>query len=249
MSHNPALTLITPYRDRSAHLANQLEWWQRLPDRENYQWIVIELAATPTIELANALALHHITYVHLDCAGPFHKTKALNLGLEQSLGQWIAPLDVDLIPLGQTLQRHLFLAERSPQFLVTGYRLMAATETVDWENWDQAANWDQVLNHATIGPEDQPTALHKHLLQGERFGVMPMFARDRLQAIGGWDEQFIGWGAEDQDVIERYLSPDRAICRCTELCYLHLHHGPAANWNDATLTAQNRSHYYQTRNH
>jgi N-terminal domain of galactosyltransferase len=241
MSNNPALTLITPYRDRVAHLQTQLEWWRRLPDRENHQWIVIELTAEPSIELVDLLNQNQITYVHLPSPGLFHKTKALNLGLKQAAGQWIAPFDVDLIPLGQTLQRHLALAQRSPQFLVTGYRLMAETATVDLDNLEL------VLEQATIGPEDQPTALRKHLLQGECFGVMPIFEHDRLAKIGGWDEQFIGWGAEDQDLIERYLHPERAICRCPELCYLHLHHGPAAGWNEAALTENNRDYYYRTR--
>jgi hypothetical protein len=233
------LSLITPYADRASHLLTQLDWWQSIDDQSWLDWIVVEVTPEPSIELPQLLASHQVRYAHLPGTGPFHKTKALNRGLQQAQGDWIAAFDVDLIPIGNTLDRHWQLAMNSPQFLVTGYRLMAATATVDVNDLDAA------IADATIGPEDQPTALRKQLLKGERFGVMPLFDRSRLQSIGGWDERFIGWGAEDQDAIERYLTPAQSICRVPELVYLHLQHDAAPNWNDAALTDQNRQYYYQ----
>jgi predicted glycosyltransferase involved in capsule biosynthesis len=233
------LSLITPYADRVSHLLTQLDWWQSIDDKSWLDWIIVEVTPEPSIELPQLLASHQVKYAYLPCTGPFYKTKALNLGLQQAQGDWVAAFDVDLIPIGDTLDRHWQLAMNSPQFLVTGYRWMAATATVDVNDLDAA------IADATIGPEDQPTALRKQLLKGERFGVMPLFERSRLQSIGGWDETFIGWGAEDQDVIERYLMPKQSLCRVVELVYLHLQHDAAPNWNDAALTAQNRAHYYQ----
>ncbi|MGB0561357.1 MAG: glycosyltransferase family 2 protein [Spirulinaceae cyanobacterium] len=233
------LTLITPYRDRLSHLKNQLEWWAGYENKTAIEWLVIELTPEPSDALPALLSSYGIRYLHLPCEGAFHKTRALNLGLHQAQGEWVAAFDVDLIPVGETLTRHRELAMRSPQLLITGYRLMAATETVE------LANLAGAIAQATLGPEDQPTALRKHLLGGERFGVMPLFGRDRLRAIGGWDERFVGWGAEDQEAIERYLMPDWGFCRSPELVYLHLAHGQARGWNETELTAQNRAHYYE----
>ncbi len=235
------LTLITPYRDRLQHLTNQLAWWKTCALKQPIEWIVVEVTAEPSNSLQQMLLQHQVRYCHLSCEGPFHKTRALNLGLKHSTGALVAAFDVDLIPLGKTLERHCLLAEKSPYLLVTGYRLMAQTETIDLGKLAQA------LDEATLGPEDQPSALRKHLLKGERFGMMPLFERDRLLCIGGWDEAFVGWGAEDQDVIERYLTPEQTLCRCHELTYLHLKHSDAAGWNCETLTARNRAHYYRTR--
>jgi N-terminal domain of galactosyltransferase len=233
------LSLITPYADRWPHLLTQLDWWESIADQSWLDWIIVEVTPEPSIELQKRLESHPIKYLHLPGSGPFHKTKALNLGLQQAQGEWIAAFDVDLLPIGDTLDRHFQLAQQSPHFLVTGYRLMAASATIDRQTLDAS------LAAATIGPEDQPTALRKQLLKGERFGVMPLFERSRLQAIGGWDETFIGWGAEDQDVIERYLASGQAMCRVAELVYLHLQHDDAPNWNSPALTARNRAHYYQ----
>ena len=52
------------------------------------------------------------------------------------------------------------------------------------------------------------------------------FKRDRLLAINGWDEKFIGWGGEDRDIIERYLIDAQFLARFPEFIYLHLPHPP-----------------------
>ena len=193
------LTLITPYRDRRQHLTNQLAWWQNCSLQQSVEWIVVEVTAEPTVQLQAILKSYGVRYAHSPCKGAFHKTKALNLGLHSARGTLVAAFDVDLIPLGDTLARHCWLALRSPDLLITGYRLMAQTETVD------LAHLSAAVSAATLGPEDQPSALRKYLLKGEQFGVMPLLWRDRLLSIQGWDETYIGWGAEDQDLIERYL--------------------------------------------
>lgn len=236
------LTLITPYRNRLKHLTNQLTWWEAYSGKQETEWLVVEVTPEPSFALQQTLQQHQVDYLHLPCAGPFHKTRALNLGLKQAQGTFVAAFDVDLLPWGATLERHCWLAQQSPYGLITGYRLMSATETLNLEALSSSS-----LEEFTLAPEDQPTALRKQLLKGERFGVMPLFRRDRLLAIQGWDETFVGWGAEDQDLIERYLTPETALCRCLELIYLHLQHGPAVDWNTPILTERNRAYYYSRR--
>ena len=238
------LTLITPYRDRLSHFKNQLDWWTKMQPQQTIEWLVVHLlpdfdrSANVVQQLCEQ---YQIRYLSLDSPNVFHKTKALNLALQQARGEWIAAFDVDLLPVGDTLVRHCQLAQNSPDFLVTGYRLMAASETVN------LARMASALENSTLGPEDRPTALRKYLLKAERFGVMPLFWRDRLQAIQGWDEAYVGWGAEDQDLIERYLADGRSLCRCPDLTYLHLNHSATEGWNCADLTEKNRAYYYQRR--
>lgn len=236
-------SLITIYRNRTQHLQTQLTWWQtqRGSLSQDYEWIVVEANADPSPGLQEQLASLGVRYVHMQNPGILHKTKALNLGLQCAQGDYLAPFDVDLIPLGQTLQQQLHLATLSPAMLITGYRLMSPYSTIE------IGQIDQSLAEATTAPEDQPTALRKHLLQGERFGVMPFFQCDRLRAIQGWDEGFIGWGAEDQDLLERYLGDTGYFCRSPQLVYLHLHHEAEAHWREDKIVAANRRKYYQKR--
>ena len=243
----PTLSLITIYRRRPHHLAIQLDWWQRWLTQDTsgqldcnlpWEWIVVEADTSPTPGLKERLEQYQARYFFLPNQGTLHKTKALNLGLHQAQGTYLTPLDVDLIPLAHTLVNHLHLATLSPQILVTGYRLMAQTATVDLDHLDYA------LADATIAPEDQPSALRKHLLQGEKFGVLPYFQRQRLLHINGWDEAYVGWGAEDQDLIERYLADGCHLLRSPQLVYLHLHHDADPHWREPDVIATNRRYYY-----
>jgi hypothetical protein len=63
--------------------------------------------------------------------------------------------------------------------------------------------------------------------------------------LNGWDEHYVGWGAEDQDMIHRYLGSDRFLLSSTDVVYLHLEHGHVADWNDGELTRKNREYLYK----
>lgn len=225
------LSLIVTYRQRETHLKAHIDWWKQQA-YQDVEVIIVEADEQASKWLEPAIAPTKIKYTFLPCNGVFHKTKALNLGLSIAQGEFVAPFDVDLLPLGNTLLQHLQIAQLAPQLLVTGYRIMSKTE----EPIDISA--------CSIAPEDMPTALWKQLVNRERFGVVPYFNRDRLQKIGGWDEKFIGWGGEDQDIIERYLQTGYHLCRCPELVYLHLPHPPNQLWTETSLIEQNRKYYY-----
>lgn len=236
------LSLLVTYRRREAHLKNLLNWWKAHPEVAQFcEVILIELDQVPTDWVQRLSGIHSIRYAFCLCKGAFHKTQALNQGLGIAQGEWVAPFDVDLIPIGDALMQHLRIAAASPALLVTGYRVMTASETVDVNQLDVE------LAQSAIAPEDMPTALWKHLVRGERFGVVPFFRRDRLTQIGGWDEVFVGWGGEDQDIIERYLGRDYHLCRCPDLVYLHLWHDRDPQWMEPHFIEQNRHHYYTSR--
>lgn len=231
------LSLLVAYRQRENHLKTQLAWWKSQQVTREWEIVIIEADEFPSEWILAEIDNPNIKYFHLPCIGAFHKTKALNTGLFLASGEFIAPFDVDLIPLNSTLSQHLKIAQLSPLLLVTGYRVMLEGENID----------SQAINRTTIAPEDQPSALWKQLIHQERFGVVPFFQRDRLLEIGGWDEKFVGWGGEDQDIIERYLQDGRFLSRCPELVYLHLPHPPNQLWTETVFTDRNRQHYYTTK--
>jgi hypothetical protein len=241
MSKKTQLSLIVTYRSRELHLKTQIAWWKMqlsLGNLSDCEMVVVEADAIPSDWIQEEIYGTNIQYVHLRCAGVFHKTKALNLGLALARGEFVAPFDVDLIPVGDTLAHHLQMAALSPHLLMTGYRVMSNSETVDVDNIQA------VLEQTFIAPEDMPTAVWKHLIRRERFGVVPLFKRERLIEINGWDEAFVGWGAEDQDIMERYLQDGYFLCRSPEIVYLHLFHEPNKQWAEAELVEENRNHYY-----
>lgn len=230
------LSLLIAYRHRRAHLEHLLGWLAAAGLGPAVRPIVIEAAATPTVESLVG-TLPGAEYQFLDCPGTFHKTRALNLGLSLAISRFVVPYDVDLIPHAGSLERHLALAAAAPQLLVTGYRLMLADGA-----FEARADVDPRIA-ASVAPEDRPGALKIQLVNQERFGVCPLFERRTLVRLGGWEESFVGWGSEDQDLLDRYLAAGRALVRSPEILYLHLHHPPDPDWSEDECVARNQAAY------
>ncbi|MBF2067701.1 MAG: glycosyltransferase [Calothrix sp. C42_A2020_038] len=245
MNQQFELSLIVTYRNRENHLKTLIEWWKTDTAKKLYnlcEVILVEVDEAPSLWIEKEFSIQNFQYLHLVSNGIFHKTKALNFGLAHSQGKYIAPFDVDLVPISDTLLKHLRMAKLSPQLLMTGYRVMSNLAIIDFDHIPEIST--NIIEDTSIAPEDKETALWKHLIRKERFGIVPLFERQRLLEIDGWDENFIGWGGEDQDIIERYLVDGRFLCRSPELVYLHLSHPPNSEWNEAHLVEENRKHYY-----
>ncbi|HYO62418.1 MAG TPA: galactosyltransferase-related protein [Pyrinomonadaceae bacterium] len=240
----PTLSMIVPYRDRREHLETFVEWCadgRGGAAHAGREVLFLEVGARQTEARALASAAG-FRYHFVECEGVFHKSRALNIGLAMARGELVTPYDIDLVPLGDTLERHTRAALASPALLLTGYRLLSKQRRVAPSEVRREAE------RAQVAAEDGESALRKQLLTGEHFGHVPMFRSEILRSIGGWDEEYVGWGPEDQDMIERYLAAtDGVFARVPEFVYLHLFHEPAPLWNERELVEMNRRKYYAAR--
>lgn len=228
-----SVSLIIPYRKRRIHFELFIQFIKPLLVYECIEVIILESDSKPTIQ--NELLELPIEYYYLESTDiKFHKSKILNIGLEHAAGSYIVPYDIDLIPLNNSLIKHLQMADISSELLITGYRLMLNENCLPTKQ-----------SNFNTAPEDSYSALLKNLTTKEKFGVCPFFNKSRLEQINGWDEKFIGWGAEDQDLIQRYCSSGINLVRSPDLVYAHLPHGQSIGWNDANLTKKNRAYYYK----
>lgn len=204
--------------------------------------LILEGDAQPSTDIEHFL-FKNVEHYFLKMAGTFHKTALLNAGMHAATSDFIVPYDIDLVPTGEALERHILLAISTEESsIVTGYRIMSSPD-VRLSEFDILS----AIDGASIAPEDQPSALKKQLTAGERFGVAPFFRTDIVRDIGGWDEQFIGWGAEDQDILERYTAEGFTFVRSPEIVYLHLHHGMENLWSEEKYRTSNRASYYKKR--
>jgi hypothetical protein len=242
------VSLLTAYRRRADHLRCQREWLERLRAEETgaFEWIVVEGDERPTAQgLADAPWTQY-GFVPMD--GPFNKAILLNEAARLARAPRLCPLDVDLLPQHGTLSLHDVLAAQAPGMLVTGYRVQLAAGITTGSPRECSARWREALAAsataaAVLGPEDGPSALRKYLLRGERFGVCPYYGAADWRHVGGVDEAFVGWGAEDQDLMARVLDLGRVLVRAYDLVYFHLPHGDDVGWRDAELTARNRERF------
>ncbi len=236
------LSLLIPYRKRPAHLRSLINWFssdKRYAGR--IEAILLEMDSAPT-DAQTIVSAAGIRYEFVECPGVFHKTRALNIGLELAQGKLITSFDVDLVPIDDALNRQLEAALALPDVLITAYRLLSKRQEVE------AAEIKVAAGKSRISPEDGKSALRKYLLLRERFGHVPMFVARDLKEMGGWDKNFVGWGAEDQELIERYVSiSGRLFVRAPDFTYLHLFHRPAELWNEPELVQKNRKRHSQRR--
>lgn len=233
----PKLTLIIPYRKRKEHLLVFLEWFCD-PKYSDFEAIIIE--SDENSEIGTVVSdYENIRYIHCqeNSNSVFHLAKYLNIGLNNSKSDLICPFDIDLIPIDNSLIRHYEVAASTPH-IVTGYRLNISLES--WNNPN--------ISELEVCSEDYPSALKKHLTTHEKFGVCPIFSKEKIINISGWDENFVGWGAEDQDLTERYLEFSNCeFLRSPNFVYLHIKHDYHEFWKREEVVKNNRK-YYQSKN-
>lgn len=250
MTHNarPSLSLLTAYRRRESHLAILLQWLARIRSEEQFTDFELILVEGDEQATVGALTADYdwLRYLHIPMSGPFHKTVLLNHAARLARGTHRMMFDVDLLPGAGALALHLSLAVASPRCLVSGYRVQLASmfEPASALPTSQEIVAQMDLTDATLlCPEDNPSALRKYLLAGERFGVCPCFPAALFDEVGGVEEEFVGWGCEDQDLIERVCATGMTLVRSPDLLYFHLPHERERDWVDAEMTARNRQKF------
>lgn len=236
-------TLLVPHRERPEHLCALLAWVgspHGLAHRADVEVVVLD--ADPTPGLASSLAeTAGVRYLHTPQLGPFPKARVLNIGLAASHGELVIPHDVDLLPLGDTVHRHLAVARATDRVVITGHRVMSDRVSVPPDGIVTAAL------DAELAPEDREQPTYRSLLLGERFGIEPVLWRRHLESVGGWDEAYVGWGGEDQELLDRYTARTGALLvQSPDLLYLHLHHEHVADWNELTYVTANRRRYFES---
>lgn len=251
---HPGLSLLTAYRgpQREMHLKVLLQWLGRIRETEgftDFELIVAEGETAPRVE---ALVRQHdwAQYVHIEMSGLFHKSVLLNRAAGVARGSYLIPLDVDLLPARGTLQLHLALAQASPRCLIAGYRLQlseALSAELQLPTAEALISAMSVEDASLLGPEDNPRALRKYLIDGQRFGVCPCYPKSSYDAAGGCNEEYIGRGPEDQDLIEEVCAIGLTLVRSYDLVYLHLPHGPVDGWDAPALLATNRERFAKRR--
>ena len=247
----PSLSLLTAYRRRAEHLPVLLEWLQRVRDTEgftDFELVLIEGDVQPTAE-AIVQPYEWVRYLYVPMPDIFHKAVLLNQAAGVARGQYRILFDVDLLPARGVLARHLMLASESPRCLVSGYRVQLP-EMLDAQNLPSSstllASLD--LNDETLlCNEDFPLSLRENLIDGQRFGVCSCFPARLVDQLGGLFEGYVGWGCEDQDLIERICASGLTLVRSYDLLYFHLPHGHEDGWRDASLIAENRKRFAERR--
>jgi hypothetical protein len=189
--------------------------------------IVVEQATNP--EIRSALPTW-VRYVHTPPPYPdmpYARSWALNVGARLARGRLLILHDNDILVPEDYAQAHL---ER----LDTGYEVINGKRFLFY--------LDRTRTEAVCAgmPPGQAADGIEQILQNALGGGSLAIGRDAFLAIGGFDEAFVGWGGEDNELWDRALT--RKVDPYGHLPLIHLWHpaqaGKRAVNGSGLLTAQ-----------
>ena len=153
----------------------------------------------------------------------FRAARSRNLGVCEVRAEYLLWIDGDCLLPRQFVENHLRLA-RSGCLVAGGRHLLSRTETdalLDGASSIENAFSNWKFSSLAMGVLRD---LHSGAWEKVRTCNLGMY-RDDLEAIGGFDESYVGWGREDSDFVVRLVHRGVKI-RSGRLaaCVAHLHH-------------------------
>ena len=205
MNQNYSFTYVIGYRhspDRLQNLRKTLDWINGFAGSEV---IIVEQDKHSKISHLNLKAKH----IFLKSTLPYNKSWGFNVATKYSTSNIIVFADSDLIMDPNKFIESLKLIEKYD--MVNPY-----TSVVDLDQNESGLRFEQVLqiNRPGRGELD-----HQKV---PLCGGICIFRKDAIMRIGGWNESFIGWGAEDDFVslkVKHFLTSTEVPGRC-----YHLYH-------------------------
>src|SRR5215213_7329196 len=248
----PKLSLVCSYRRRPAYLDLLLSRLTDIRKHERFtafELIVVEGDAQPTVDHL-AGQYDWVRYLYVPLPGVFNRSLLTNRGAAIAQGEYLMTYDVDLLPGDGVLSNHLALAAASPICLVSGYRLQLPemlSEPVVIPEVNRLIEESAARRKSLICPEDSHGSLLKYLLCGEKSGVCTCYPMKAFISVGGLDQEFVGWGSEDQDLMGRLCDGGLVLVRSYDLLYYHLPHERDEHWYNSELAEANRARFDEKR--
>jgi predicted glycosyltransferase involved in capsule biosynthesis len=219
MNKQYSFTYIIPYKhsvERLGNLRRVLDW---VASFSNSEIIVVEQDTHSKISHLKLPCRQFFLKTNM----PFNKSWAFNFGLKHVNSSTIVFGDCDLIMNPDHFIEALRLLEKYD--MVNPY-----SSVIDLDRNESNMPLEQLvgINRAGRGETD----IQKVPLCG---GIC-IFRKEAIQKIGGWDQNFIGWGGEDdfQSVkVRQFLNWHE----CSAKCY-HLYHerpAPDMKWYQRNL--------------
>lgn len=176
------------------------------------------------------------SYYFLKNTGTYHRTKALNFGFKEAKTPVVVSMDTDCIVSKECIQgcEENLLNGCTVAWPYNGYFI-----DIDYSlknNFKQSnLNYDILLNNLD-GNLKLPIIssyknYHVRCTSDKHLGVggIVMFNRELFLSMGGYNEGFIGWGAEDNEVSIRVDKLEHKTFRHTDetsICF-HMYHANA----------------------
>ncbi|GAB4196056.1 MAG: hypothetical protein Tsb002_29130 [Wenzhouxiangellaceae bacterium] len=213
----PTVACIITFRQsddpaRRDNLLAVLDWLSRWPD---LPVVLIEQDEKPALQ--DELPHPNLHYRFVCNPGPFNKSWGLNVGARLTAAPWLLFHDADLI-LGHALDDAL-AARNDGYHAISPFRRMLDLDPDESEHV-RDCSFDWLPARADLNQSDRDA-------QGEFMplaGASVLLSRSAYQAVGGWDERFVGWGGEDDAMSDLLWRARVPAVEVNTRPALHLYH-------------------------
>ena len=162
-----------------------------------------------------------------------------NKSFDRATGDYIIQVDGDLILHKDFIKDHLFFAKRNT--FVCGSRAMISIGASTKTEENGTIDWKYLMNNLVKKSKGLPNKFIAKLIylfkRGSNqakyvLGANMAFWKEDLLKVNGYDEDFTGWGKEDNDVAIRLCNAGIGIrfMKNAGIVY-HLHHNEAPRGN------------------
>lgn len=205
MNYQPSFTFIIGYRhkqDRLNNLKRTIDWVNGF---SNVQLILVEQDKHSKISQLNLRCEHIFVKSNM----PYNRSWAFNVGLKYSKSQIVVFGDSDLI--------------MNPDDFINGLKAMSEFEMVSpYSSVVDLTPQETGLAFEQITKISRPGRGENDNQKINISGGISIFRKESILKIGGWSEDFIGWGGEDdfQTIkVHNFLKWTELTAKC-----YHLYH-------------------------
>lgn len=181
------ITIIIPYRNRDIVRVVRSMDSLKAQTNNNFKVIFEDYGSSSEYskEVKNVLENYEFVsyYYHQTSMLPWNRAHALNIGVKNCTTSYFLPADVDLIFDKSFIE---ILYHNAAKNKITTFKVaFLKRNNKEWDNTKK-------MKAEGISPI---TALG-----------MTLFKKEAFKAVGGYDEKFIYWGWEDNDLVERCIA-------------------------------------------
>jgi GT2 family glycosyltransferase len=184
------LSVLTLVKDREPHLIQLIEGLKRSAVAPA-ELIVVDMSSTPVAQPEAPFPV----YVHRLQTGTLALAAARNLAARHATSAHLLFLDVDCIPMAQCLGRMGAVLDEDDALLCADIRYLGPD--------DARSTWNEEVLLATGRPHPvrsfPATGTRRETNPGLFWSLAFAIRRSRFEELGGFDEAFVGYGAEDTD--------------------------------------------------
>ncbi len=230
----PLVSFLLPTYNSASTLGSALDSLADQTEKDHEVVVVDDGSTDGTAALLASRAGRRLRVVRIDHAGLL---AALNRGLAECRGRYVARMDADDLCMPDRLERQLEVAEADAGVSVVGTQVEVFSDGEVAEGFRRYVEWqNSLVRHEEICREifiESPIAHPSALLR-----------REELLALGAYEER--GW-AEDYDLWLRYHAADRRFAKVAAPLLRWREHPGRATRTDGRYSVENflraKAHY------